>query len=568
MIHVLSEETINQIAAGEVIESPSCAIKELVENAIDANASRISVEIMGGGLQEIRVIDNGLGMGREDLLLCLERHATSKISSADDLHSVLSMGFRGEALSSIAAISKMTLITCQRDETYILYAEGGKIQSVEIGARNQGTTVLVNTLFYNVPPRQKFQKSPKACRNEIIKMLVKLALAHPFLELKCLSDGKEVFSSFGKRSDGKERAIKDVIEKVLGHSFLEGAMPIHFEEKPLALLGFIGPAHLERRTRSGQYLFVNGRPVRSPQISRAIYEGYGTRLSPHGHPTFVLHVTIDPTFVEVNVHPQKREIRLREERLIYQVIQRGVLSALQGGADPLSEKVSFHPSPSWSTHFETPFQIREEREEIPLEFPSFKLPIIGLYAHYLLLNGADLDPSLSIASRDGITLVDLQAAEARLSFEALLSRFEETRELQSLLFPPTLEFGAYERELVETHMETLKKIGIEIRPFGEGTFVIDAIDPHFDESELRSLVLELVEVLERCGDQEHIRKETEKKLALTALGFARSEKGGYTIEKARAITEELFKSKSPYQSPSGKPTCITLNRGDIEKYFH
>lgn len=567
-IHVLSEETINLIAAGEVIENPASVVKELVENAVDADATRVTVEIQGGGFKHLAVSDNGKGMSREDLLLCLERHATSKIRIADDLTSIFSMGFRGEALASIAAISKMRVTTCQKEEAYELYAEGGRIRSLEVASRNPGTTVMINALFYNVPARRKFQKSAQSCQNAIVKMLTKLALAHPFLEVKCIAEGKEVFSSFMKRSQEKEAVTFQVIEKVLGTAFLEGASEVRFSEEGCVLYGLIGPPHQCRRNRTGQYLFVNGRAVQSAEISRAIYEGYGTRLPSNEHPTFVLHLTLPSEWIDVNVHPQKSEIRLHEASEIEHVIRKGVFEALQGRVtQEVTSSPQFEPAPAWGSQIETAFQFREEREESPPpELPTQHLPIIGLYSRYLLLDASGVD--LPIGGSDGIILLDLQAAKAQITFESILSRFEQAGEMQTLLFPVTFECATHEKALIESHLPTFQKLGIAIRSFGENTFVVDALDPHLEETEIESLIYELSEILNQFGDDEHLAKKQQKKLALSILRYARSEKEGMTLEQARAIAKQLFSLESPFHGPTGKPTCIYMSQDEIENYFH
>ncbi|CCB88047.1 DNA mismatch repair endonuclease MutL [Simkania negevensis] len=566
-IHVLSEETINLIAAGEVIENPASVVKELLENAVDAEATRVTVEIQGGGFKLLSVSDNGKGMSRDDLLLCIERHATSKIRIADDLTSIFSMGFRGEALASIAAISKMRITSCRKDDANKLYAEGGKIQSLEPATRNPGTTVAVHALFYNVPARRKFQKSAQSCQNSIVKMLTKLALAHPFLEVKCIADGKEVFSSFMKRSKEKEVVTHDVIEKVLGAEFLEGTSEVHHQEHGCFLHGFIGSPHGCRKSKAGQYLFVNGRAIQSAEISRAIYEGYGTRLPLNEHPTFVLHLTLPSQWIDVNVHPQKTEIRLHESSEIEHVVRKGVFEALQR---ELSSNPTNHPkfetSFAWEGPLETTLMFREEKEEmLPPQLPTQHLPIIGLYSHYLLLDAAGID--LSIGGSDGIILVDLQAAKAQITFESILNRFEQTGEMQTLLFPITFECAIHEKGLIESHLPILQKLGIAIRLFGENTFVVDALDPHLEEMEIKKLVDELVEILHQFGDDEHLAKKQQKKLALTILRYARSEREGVTLEQARAIAKQLFSLPSPFYGPTGKPTCIYMSQDEIENHF-
>lgn len=577
IIHVLSEETINQIAAGEVIENPASVVKELVENSVDANATRVIVEIEGGGLQKICVSDNGKGMSQQDLLLSLERHATSKIRIADDLNSIFSMGFRGEALASIAAISKLTVISCEKEEAHKLYAEKGKIQSLEVASRHRGTTVQISSLFYNVPTRRKFQKSLRSRQNDILKILTKMGLAYPFLELKCIADQKEIFSSFMKRLAKREEMLEQVSEKILGENFLKGTSNVYFQNKGCILTGLIGAPHQTRKNRGGQYLFVNSRIVDSPEICRAIYEGYGTSLPSNEHPTFVLHLTLPTEWIDVNVHPQKKEIRLREANEIQEVIRSGICQAFQTRSqafvtsyqgdkrDTGKGKNEYRESPKWEEDFKPSFQFREEEDVNPPQLLTKELPIIGLYSHYLILDSSQLD--LSISGPQGIVMVDLQGAEARITFEALLKRFEKGGEMQTLLFPLTFECTDDEKRAIYLYLETLKKLGIAIRPFGEKAFIVDAIDPHLKEEKLEKLIHELIHTLEKFEDYKHLEKENQKKLALRTLRFARSQKKGYTIEQAKEIVNKLFEMKIPYQGPTGKPTCIYLSQGEIEQSF-
>lgn len=564
-IQVLSEETINQIAAGEVIENPASVVKELIENSIDADASRIIIEIEGGGFYRICVNDNGKGMGYEDLLLCLERHATSKISAADDLSTVSSMGFRGEALASIAAIGKIRLISCQKENAYEGYAEKGKMTSLEPTARNPGTTVEVGSLFYNVPARRRFQKSARRSQNEIMKMLIKFALAHPFLELKCIADGKEIFSSFMKRSEERRQATEQVIKTVLGDAFLESSWHVHVKSKRCVLFGCVGAPHQTRKNRASQYLFVNNRVVESPEITRAIYEGYGTRLPSNEHPTFVLYLTIPAEWIDVNVHPQKKEIRLREVKQVKQLICQGVSEAFQEHTSSAVDHSVFKEATSWIEEKEPFFQFREQERSMPSSLPIKEVPIIGLYAHYLFLDASRFD--LAISGSGGIVIVDLQAAEACVVFDTLLSRFEKIGEMQTLMFPLTFECSIHEKEQITLYFETLQQLGIAIRSFGENTFLVDALDPHIEEGQVKDLIYELVQVLERFDDHHHLLKEQKKKLALSVLRFTKSCKEGYDLQQARALVQKLFAMAAPYQSPTGKPTCVYLSQNDIGKYF-
>ncbi len=567
-IQLLTKETINQIAAGEVVENPASVVKELIENSVDAKADRVVVEIERGGFEKICVSDNGEGMSVEDMHLCLERHATSKIRKAADLESILSMGFRGEALASISAISKLSLISSQGEGGAHLIAEGGSLLSVKTAARSRGSTVEVCALFYNVLPRLKFQKSAMSSQNAILKMITKLALAYPFLELKYVADGRELLSSFGRSSEVEERAMRQVIGKVLGGQFLEEVTPLHLKEGGCEVIGFIGTAQRARKNRTGQYLFVNERAIESIAIAKGIEEGYGTQLAPHTHPLFVLHLKLPPHWIDVNVHPQKKEIRLLKTEVIGDFLQRALLQTFQkkeGQVVAVSAKKSFEKRHSWVDHKESDYLLREEKREEPPSLIAQELPIIGFFSHYLILDSQL--PSLSSFEAGGIILVDLQIADSLIAFEAIMDRFEKRKEMQTLLLPVTFECALHEKEQITSHLETFEKIGIGIRPFGDKAFVIDAIDPHLDQEDLASLIRQLLPTLEQSGAESYLEKEQKKKLALKVVCFAKSQKRSYSLEYAQAIVKKLFQTKSPHYGPTGKPTYLYLSRDQIKNYF-
>lgn len=343
-IRVLTEQTINKIAAGEVIENPASVVKELVENSIDAHATDICIEIKGGGRQLIRITDNGCGMNSDDALLCLERHATSKIKNVEDIHEITTMGFRGEAIPSIASISKFMLLTCPQTEPAqspvcqgtMVMVDGGKIINCSPAACSPGTTIEVKSLFFNVPVRKKFLKSPTSDANEILKMISQIALGHPHIKFQLINDNKITLNTTLPLSNDFNEQLQERIQTVLGNDFSEHCVSIHFEENGLKLQGMIGLPSYTRHNRTGQYLFINNRGVFSPLVAYAIKEGYGTSLPTGRHPVFVLHLTIDGNLVDVNVHPQKREVRLRQEHILKQMIIKGIEQALQRNySDPI-----------------------------------------------------------------------------------------------------------------------------------------------------------------------------------------------------------------------------------------
>jgi DNA mismatch repair protein MutL len=332
-IRVLTEHTINKIAAGEVIENPASVIKELVENSIDAGSTTICVEIQNGGRQLIRITDDGCGMSHDDALLSLERHATSKIKEVDDIQEVTTMGFRGEAIPSIASISKFTLLTCPRTDDgaevtgTLVCVDGGRIVSCAGAARSTGTTIEVKSLFFNVPVRRKFQKSPAYDIHEIQKILSLIALGYPNVQFELISDQKTLLKTLPPLDDNSfSDRLRKRIEEVLGKVVSGPLLPVSFEQPPFGIHGFIAPPSVHKPNRTGQYLFINHRAVFSPLVSTAVKEGYGTMLPAQRFPFFILHLSLPGSLVDVNVHPQKKEVRLRQESQLKEIIIRAIQS--------------------------------------------------------------------------------------------------------------------------------------------------------------------------------------------------------------------------------------------------
>ncbi|MFS8563958.1 MAG: DNA mismatch repair endonuclease MutL [Rhabdochlamydiaceae bacterium] len=336
LIQILSNETINRIAAGEAIESPASVVKELVENAIDAGSKRIFVEIKEGGFQLIRVIDNGCGMGPDDALLSLERHATSKIRQAEDLSSLMTMGFRGEALASIAAISKLSLTTAVSDAPGTkVECEGGRVLSLAPFPRRPGTTIDVRSLFYNVPARKKFQKSSAAATADVHRLLIALALAHPEITFEFVSQEKEVFSFAGNM----EQVLR--IREVFGGEFVKEMKALDVQIGEYRIKGYLASPAQSRLNKTGQYTFINRRSVVAPLISFAVKEGYGMRLDGDRYPVYILHLDIPPSVVDVNVHPQKREVRFQQEAFLKQLVKEQIEKSFHASIP--TQSVSFSP---------------------------------------------------------------------------------------------------------------------------------------------------------------------------------------------------------------------------------
>lgn len=565
-ICVLSDLTINQIAAGEVIENPASVIKELVENAIDAGAGHVKIEVLGGGFQLLKVSDDGSGMSPDDAALCLERHATSKIVDPDDLLSLTTMGFRGEALASIASISKLRLLTALEFATAMeLEVEGGKVVHAAPSARSRGTTVEVRSLFYNVPARKKFQKSPSACSAEITKMVSQLALAHPDVGFDLMQQNRLHFSL--PRSLPEEdflAALKRRAESLLGSEFLPSCRDFQFKERDYEGRGLIADPLFSRHNRSGQSLFVNQRPVSCPAVGYAIRDAYGTRLSPDRHPVYLLHLWVSPSLIDVNVHPQKKEIRLREEGLLKSLLHSSVNVALGGqemfaSASALGESSFF--SKQEISDFSSAFCFKEEEmDPVPPELPlSYPIHLIGLHNSYALVS-ADTLPFF--AKSLGVVWIDLPAAEARIQFDALVSRAKDTPLSQGLLLPISLSFSRAEAELLKIYVDQIHSLGILIRQVGEFAFMVEGIPPFLNEGEVESLLYDMIGELQ--GSEEG---STLRKMAAVLSRKSRFSRRFYSREEASLIVQKLIATADPLFCPQGKRTLFHIREDGIEKYF-
>ncbi|MCH9608548.1 MAG: DNA mismatch repair protein MutL [Chlamydiales bacterium] len=526
MIQILDEQTINQIAAGEVIENPASVVKELVENALDAGATAISVETQGGGRGLIRIADNGSGMGRDDLTLALQRHATSKIKNVNDLENLFSLGFRGEALPSIAAVSKMQLESSLDEKGFSLAIAGGKLGALAPCARKKGTTIEVRSLFFNVPVRRKFQKSVASDVAEIHRCLTKMALAHPELSFSWKHEGVMQFEL--TRSD----SLLDRIKLLLGEEFASNLVEVKG-------MGYLSKPSFHRPNRTGQYLSINRRPVSSPFLSKVIQDAYHTRLPERRFPLFILHLDLSPEWVDVNVHPQKKEVRLREKS----EIASQVVSQIQNvfAKETIAVKVDHQ---QWSLEEKCAvYHITPEKEDrvVIEEEPSlFVTPraVMGVMKGYILTE-----------EEEGVRLFDIAAIDYALHFEML--RQEEV-EKQALLFPQTIEVTEVEKQQLIEQIDLLKKLGISIRLFGERTFIIDAIPVYLEAADVESLVHELLE-----QNPDTYMKVVAKK------GRRKVE----SVSQATLLLQKLDKCGLANETPDGKPISSLLTIQELKKRF-
>jgi DNA mismatch repair protein MutL len=500
MIRILPPEIVAQIAAGEVVGRPASVIKELVENSIDAGAREIRIEVADGGRTLMRVADDGCGIPAAEVELAFQRHATSKLASADDLARIATLGFRGEALASIAAVSRVTCATRAAGEETgtLIRLEGGQVVSRRPIGRPPGTTVTVEDIFYNVPARRKFLRSSATERRHIDAWVTRYAMAYPGLRFALVHDGREVF-----RSPGSGR-VRDVLVAVYGVEVGGALLEIPPEEgAPVRVEGFVSPPHLHRADRGEITLFVNGRWVQDARLTYAIIQAYHTLIPTGRYPLAVVMVSLPPEDVDANVHPAKAEVRFRDGDGVFRAVQRAVRQAVTGeagvptmrtvlGPAPAAQvpEVRFPPGPAGERYRPTP---------MPLIAPPVSpgglppLRVVGqVAATYIIAEGPD-----------GLYLIDQHAAHERVLYEQLMAQREKGIPVQMLLEPAAVDLPPEWAGLVEAHQETLRRLGLEVEPFGGNTFLVRALPAVLAATHPREVLMEVAQGLaEESGSAE------------------------------------------------------------------
>lgn len=542
-IERLSEEVIQKIAAGEVVDRPASALKELVENSLDARAETIRVELEGGGIELLRVDDDGLGMTPEEMRLAIERHTTSKLRTEEDLRHVRTLGFRGEALAAICAVSKVRLVSRAREasEAHEIQVEGGRIREDRPAARAVGTTVEVADLFFNVPARRKFLDSPQAEARHALAALRRLALARPEVGFRATSEGREVLDV------PRAKTVEARLAQIYGKTLVDRLIRVELAEPGMQLLGFFSPPELTRPTRVDQHLFLSGRPVRPGPLTVGIYQTYSRFLPRGAHPLFFLYLDVDPELVDVNVHPKKEEVRFRQEGAAMDLLRRAALRAL-GTAAPTWEgrPVSLEPRPETLT--EVP-----EAGAVPL-WTGHGEPgprVLGQVRQSFIL----------VEEEDGVEIVDQHVAHERVLFEQLRDGGEVPS--QRFLVPVQVEVPFDRMEALEAAIPLLAKIGVELEPFGPGVFL------------LRGWPAPLADRQSRMGFSEPLSLVAERLLAgetgilelWREMACAAAIKAGEALSLAEqeALIRAWKATRDPARCPHGRPVAIKLTWEELTK---
>lgn len=623
IINILDHQTIDKIAAGEVVERPASVVKELVENAIDAGADAITVEIKDGGTSLIRVTDNGNGIEKSQIENAFLRHATSKITSADDLTSLVSLGFRGEALASIAAVAMVEMISKTPEELMgIRYVIEGGVQKDkdEIGAPT-GTTILVRNLFYNTPPRKKFLKQPQTEGSYVADLMEHLAMSNPNISFKFISNGQNRFYTTGNND------LKEIIYRIYGKEISEELIPFERTFSGMSVTGLLGKPVINRSNRNYEIFYINGRYIRSTLISKAIEEGYREYLMQHKFPFCVLHFQIDTNQIDVNVHPTKMEVRIADSPVFYEAVKEAIHEALH--AREMIPEVVLTEEPVTKAKIEQsvpePFEQHRRLEQTSMPARSSVIqqiyeksrpnllhetaiygtdnkttpeadkskeksqqptkpeqPIINraeqmeLFDDRLLSSkakeqyeilGQIFDTYWLIAYQDKLLIVDQHAAHEKVKFERLMKHFREHDIVSQTINPPTIiTLNGKEKECYLNHAQDFKALGFVLEEFGGNEYAIRGVPLDlygYEENEF------FYEILDELADESVTGTPESIRIRIATMACKAAVKGNTRISRAemKVLIDELLTLDNPYNCPHGRPTIISMSKYELEKKF-
>ncbi|MDO4311868.1 MAG: DNA mismatch repair endonuclease MutL [Eubacteriales bacterium] len=622
-IQVLDPITIDKIAAGEVIERPASIVKELVENAIDAGATAVVVEIKDGGISFIRITDNGCGIEKEDVPNAFLRHSTSKIRSVDDLAHIQSLGFRGEALSSIAAVSQVEMITKPREVSYgITYRiEGGREIAMDETGAPDGTTFLIRQLFYNTPARRKFLRTPMTEASHVADLVTRLALSHPEISFQFINNGQSKIHTSGNGN------LKDVIYHIYGRDIAGHLLKVDLTRGNLSLSGYIGEPIVSRGNRNFENYFINGRYIRSNIISKAIEDAYKDFTMQHKYPFTSLHMTIDGALLDINVHPTKMEVRFGNQQEIYNFICEGVLRSLRReeliphveAPDPpkiaetnfdssirepqetrkqstlqnkqsavgkrdldyfmekMKERVTAYHSSQNITAVQTPSQKKKQADCLKEESVPYRPKQLDLFEERLLdkrsvkehkIIGQLFDTYWLVEFHENLYIIDQHAAHERVLYEQTLQGMK-TREYtsQNISPPIILELSMKEAELLNTYMDQFTRIGFEIDNFGPETYAVCAVPDNLFGVARKELLMEMIDSLSDEIYTGLTQDVIDEKIASMSCKAAVKGNMRLSVSEADALIGELLKLENPYHCPHGRPVIISMTKRELEKKF-
>jgi DNA mismatch repair protein MutL len=608
-IQILPEELCNKIAAGEVVERPSSVVKELLENALDAGATEIIIELGGGGKTLIRITDNGCGMNHQDALLCFERHATSKISKDDDLFALTTLGFRGEALASIASVSRLSLKTCDNRDGLgrHIQIDGGKIKKVEQLGLPVGTIVEVKNLFFNLPARKKFLRKDQTELGHAADVVSKLALARPDVSFRLLHQDRLMLDL------RHEKALPERLAALLGRSLLRDMLPVDVAmDDSLRVSGLISRPDLNRSATSHIYTFINGRYIRDRVVQHAIMEGYRHLLMKGRYPVVALFLTLDPALVDVNVHPTKHEVRFRDQGVVHDFIATTLQQTLKPSSW-ISQSQQPHPQEVTSTVYSTPNHqspypsptastddaepaVREQGhtftfsnglspQPVPAPHPAgleYRSPGSvdqmhqeelaagkgdGFFSHLHIL-GQYHQTYILCQDQDDLVLIDQHAAHERIGFERLKKAYQEGGiQRQQLLFPEVFELDYKSAAALEEHLAELARLGFEVEPFGGKSFAVKALPALLAAAPVVKLVTDVALELERIGREGRLAESLDDVLIMMACHRVIRANQALSHHEIKTLLVDLDAIDFKGYCPHGRPVHARMTLYEIERLF-
>lgn len=551
----LNERISNMIAAGEVVTRPANALKELIENSIDANSTSITVELFDNGLKQIKVIDNGHGMNKENLEKAFLRHATSKIKTEYDLAHIATLGFRGEAIPAIASVSKMTIESKQKGATgnFVTY-EGGRLKESGSVALNDGTTVTINDLFYNVPARLKFIRNPQTELSHLIEVVDEFIFSHPNISFKLLHEDKVIRQSFGDNN------YESLFEHIFGKNTSTNMIKINEDAYDIKIEAYLGSPEVTRSRRNNIYIFLNGRSIKNFILTNAVIEGYHTRLMTNRYPIGVIKLTIDPILVDVNVHPQKREVKISNEYVIASMLRKIIRSQFDTYKKDIKGSLETYTQVSGFDYLINELelnydQIKEENiVEVTSQLPY--LEYIGQFAGTYLL----------FQNERGLYLIDQHAAAERVRYEYYYEKLGDKFGSKGLLIPLDFEFKPTEEVIINTHLKELKEFGFDFEPSGPTGFYLNEIPIWLNDEDVYTFVLQMIESLEKYGELnlKDLRDNLSKSIACKGAIKANEP---LSRDEVNHLMDSLKETKNPYYCPHGRPVLIHFTFYEIERLF-
>lgn len=607
IIHVLSPDTVNRIAAGEVIERPASIVKELVENSLDAGASSVTVDAQNGGISFLRITDNGCGIEREDIPTAFLRHATSKIREESDLLSIRSLGFRGEALASIASVSKVELLTKRKEDflgnRYVI--EGGEEKTFEDAGCPDGTTFFIRDLFYNVPARRKFLKSAVTEAGYISETMNRFAVSRSDVSFTLMIQGRAVLHTSG---NGHQ---KDAIYSVFGREVADNLIPMHYRSGRLSISGYIGKSLISRGNRSYEMYFVNGRYVRSNLICKAIEEAYSPYMMQHKYPFTALLFEMNPDELDVNIHPTKTDVRFSEQEAVCDEIRKALSEALHSSVlipdagreeeekilperppeifetkrmeAEKPKQISFfyeEPKPAAVTVFKEPAGVTFNGEETSFEQASEVTEPVNNLTEDADEDFVKLRKSVDfriigqvfktywiIETEGKMYIIDQHAAHEKINYERLVKAFESGENCSQMIYPSIiLPLSIREEQVLTEYMDIFRKAGFSIQHFGGRDYQISAVPAALYRMDARDYFLEILDSLSESGTGFTPERVFE---TMASMSCKAAIKGNQTISEleARHLFEELLSLDNPFHCPHGRPTIISMTEYEMEKKF-